>query len=65
MRITLTAIDSWTLMIGPNGYRGVTEEVALPASKGTRWVSPYDNHDGNTGGTLLRAQDTNRRPHFE
>ncbi|WP_330481426.1 DUF6461 domain-containing protein [Streptomyces sp. NBC_00724] len=63
--IALTTIGSWTLMIEPNGYLGVTEEVALPTSRGTRWVSHYDNHDGNTGGTFLWAQDTNQRLHFE
>lgn len=30
--IALTTIGSWTLLIEPNGYLGVTEEVALLAS---------------------------------
>ncbi|WP_353963720.1 DUF6461 domain-containing protein [Streptomyces atratus] len=28
-------------------------------------MSHYDNHDGNTGGTFLWAQDANQRLHFE
>ncbi|MCX5345859.1 DUF6461 domain-containing protein [Streptomyces atratus] len=34
--VALTTIGSWTLVIEPNGFLGVTEEVALPTSKGTR-----------------------------
>lgn len=60
--IDVTTIGSWTLVIEPNGYLGVTEAVALPTSRGTRWVSHYDNHDG---GIFLWAQDTNQRLHFE
>ncbi|WSG86727.1 DUF6461 domain-containing protein (plasmid) [Streptomyces sp. NBC_01727] len=63
--IALITIDSWTLMIELNGHLGVTEEVTLSASNGTRWTSHYDNHDGSTGCTLLWAEDANQRLRFE
>lgn len=63
--IALITIDSWPLMIELNGHLGVTEEATLSAPNGTPWASHCDNHDGDTGGTFLRAEDPNQRLHFE
>ncbi len=41
--IGATAISGWVLGIEPNGYRGVTESVAIPLSAGTRLVSHFCN----------------------
>ncbi|MGW4494767.1 DUF6461 domain-containing protein [Streptomyces sp. NPDC004376] len=44
--VAMTAVGEWTLLIEPNGYAGVTEPVALPASAGTAWVSHFVNING-------------------
>ncbi|MFE2551958.1 DUF6461 domain-containing protein [Streptomyces sp. NPDC059355] len=61
----MTALGPWTLMIEPNGWHGVNEEKALPASAGTRWISHYDNANANNDGSFLWAEDTALRLHFE
>ncbi|MFD7900377.1 DUF6461 domain-containing protein [Streptomyces sp. NPDC059743] len=61
--IAMTTIESWTLLIEPNGYLGVTEDRALPASAGTRWVSHFVNINGVD--SFLWAEDTVRRLWFE
>lgn len=53
--IALTTVGAWTLMIEANGYLGVTEERALPASAGASWVSHFVNV--NAHGTFLWAED--------
>ncbi|MDV5143158.1 DUF6461 domain-containing protein [Streptomyces sp. SBC-4] len=53
--VAMTTVGSWTLLIEPNGYLGVTEEQALPASAGTSWVSHFTNI--NAVGTFLWAED--------
>ncbi|MEV6395644.1 DUF6461 domain-containing protein [Streptomyces sp. NPDC051907] len=61
--IAMTAVGSWTLLIEPNGYLGVTEDRALPASAGTRWVSHFVNVNGVDA--FLWAEDCERRLSFE
>ncbi|MEV5346306.1 DUF6461 domain-containing protein [Streptomyces achromogenes] len=58
-----SAVGDWTLLIEPNGYTGVTEDRALPASAGTRWVSHFVNINGLDA--FLWAEDTVRRLWFE
>ncbi|MFJ7130386.1 DUF6461 domain-containing protein [Streptomyces sp. NPDC098101] len=53
--IAMVPVGDWTLLIEPNGYLGVTEEQALPASAGTSWISHFTNI--NALGTFLRAED--------
>ncbi|WP_225802529.1 DUF6461 domain-containing protein [Streptomyces sp. NK15101] len=53
--VAMTTVGSWTLLIEPNGYLGVTEEQALPASAGTSWISHFTNI--NALGTFLWAED--------
>ncbi|NGO80298.1 hypothetical protein G6045_32250 [Streptomyces sp. YC504] len=53
--VAMTPVGTWTLLIEPNGYLGVTEERVLPASAGTCWVSHFVNINGV--GTFLWAQD--------
>ncbi|UKY52001.1 DUF6461 domain-containing protein [Streptomyces inhibens] len=61
--IALTTVGRWTVAIEPNGYLGVTEERALPASSGTRWISHFANINGVD--TFLWAEDTTNRLCFE
>ncbi|MYQ45028.1 hypothetical protein GTW40_08140 [Streptomyces sp. SID4985] len=44
--VAMTTVGDWTLLIEPNGYVGVTEDVARPASAGTAWVSHFVNING-------------------
>ncbi|MFE5731979.1 DUF6461 domain-containing protein [Streptomyces sp. NPDC056528] len=53
--VAMTTVGDWTLLIEPNGYFGVTEEQALPASAGASWVSHFVNINGV--GTFLWAED--------
>ncbi|MFF9147527.1 DUF6461 domain-containing protein [Streptomyces sp. NPDC014861] len=53
--VAMTTVGTWTLLIEPNGYLGVTEEQALPASAGTSWVSHFTNI--NAVGTFHWAED--------
>ncbi|MYV97722.1 hypothetical protein GT354_05400 [Streptomyces sp. SID3343] len=59
----LVALGAWTLMIEPNGYIGVTEDKAVPASTGTRWVSHFVNIDGVDA--FLWVEDGEVRLSFE
>ncbi|MFF3379934.1 DUF6461 domain-containing protein [Streptomyces sp. NPDC002680] len=61
--VAMTTVGDWTLLIEPIGYLGVTEERALPASAGTRWVSHFVNINGVC--TFLWAEDTVNRLTFE
>jgi hypothetical protein len=61
--IAMTTIGSWMLMIEPNGYLGVSEERALPASAGTTWVSHFCNINGVD--SFLWAEDATTRLVFE
>ncbi|MGW1029311.1 DUF6461 domain-containing protein [Streptomyces sp. NPDC002577] len=61
--IAMTTIGSWTLLIEPNGYLGVTEDRAFPASTGTCWVSHFVNINGLD--SFLWAEDTVKRLWFE
>ncbi|MBK3520746.1 MULTISPECIES: DUF6461 domain-containing protein [Streptomyces] len=61
--LAMTSVGAWTLLIEPNGYTGVTEDRALPASAGTRWVSHFVNINGLDA--FLWAEDTVRRLWFE
>lgn len=61
--IAMTTVGDWTLLIEPNGYLGVTEERALPASAGTRWVSHFVNINGVD--SFLWAEDAVNRLTFE
>lgn len=61
--IAMTTVGDWTLLIEPNGYLGVTEEKALPASAGTRWISHFVNINGLD--SFLWAEDTTKRLTFE
>lgn len=53
--VAMKAVGAWTLLIEPNGYLGVTEDRALPASAGTSWISHFSNV--NAVGTFLWAED--------
>lgn len=53
--VGMTAVGTWTLLVEPNGFLGVTEERALPASAGTSWISHFVNV--NAVGTFLWAED--------
>ncbi|MFD7282322.1 DUF6461 domain-containing protein [Streptomyces sp. NPDC059862] len=61
--IAMTSVGDWTLLIEPNGYLGITEETALPASAGTRWVSHFVNINGVD--SFLWAEDGTNRLTFE
>ncbi|MCG7524577.1 DUF6461 domain-containing protein [Streptomyces sp. OfavH-34-F] len=61
--VAMTTVGAWTLMIEPNGYLGVTEEQALPASAGTSWISHFTNI--NAVGTFLWAEDQTLRLCFD
>ncbi|MFJ7626709.1 DUF6461 domain-containing protein [Streptomyces sp. NPDC097595] len=61
--VAMATVGSWTLVIEPNGYLGVTEELALAASAGTRWVSHFVNINGLDA--FLWAEDSVRRLWFE
>ncbi|MEV0179011.1 DUF6461 domain-containing protein [Streptomyces sp. NPDC050625] len=61
--IAMASIGDWTLLIEPNGYLGVTEEKALPASAGTSWISHFVNINGVD--SFLWADDTTNRLAFE
>ncbi|MFL1900234.1 DUF6461 domain-containing protein [Streptomyces tauricus] len=61
----MTSIGPWTLMVEPNGWHGVDEERALPASAGTHWISHYDNGNANNDGSFLWAENTDRRLQFD
>ncbi|MFJ4870598.1 DUF6461 domain-containing protein [Streptomyces sp. NPDC088757] len=61
--LAMTTVGDWTLLIEPNGYLGVTEERALPASAGTSWVSHFVNINGV--GTFLWAEDQALRLCFD
>ncbi|WP_396446385.1 DUF6461 domain-containing protein [Actinomadura sp.] len=61
--IAMTRLGPWTLMIEPNGYLGVSEEIALPASAGTSWISHFTNI--NALDAFLWAEDTVTRLSFE
>jgi hypothetical protein len=41
--VAATAVDGWTLIVEPNGFVGVTEELILALSEGIRVVSHYRN----------------------
>ncbi|MEV0915904.1 DUF6461 domain-containing protein [Streptomyces sp. NPDC049967] len=53
--VAMTTVGTWTLLIEPNGYLGVTDKQALPASAGTSWISHFTNI--NAVGTFLWAED--------
>ncbi|KOV26907.1 hypothetical protein ADK60_20415 [Streptomyces sp. XY431] len=53
--VATTTVGVWTLLIEPNGYLGVTEDRAVPASAGACWVSHFVNVNGL--GTFLWAED--------
>jgi hypothetical protein len=61
--VALTTVGAWTLLIEANGYLGVTEERALPASAGTSWISHFVNI--NAVGTFLWAEDQALRLCFD
>lgn len=61
--VAMTTVGAWTLLIEPNGYLGVTEERALPASAGTNWISHFVNV--NAVGTFLWAEDQALRLCFD
>ncbi|MEV4947860.1 DUF6461 domain-containing protein [Streptomyces sp. NPDC053755] len=61
--VAVTTVGAWTLLIEPNGYLGVTEERALPASAGTSWISHFVNI--NAVGTFLWAEDQALRLCFD
>ncbi|MFI9629134.1 DUF6461 domain-containing protein [Streptomyces sp. NPDC052042] len=61
----MTVLGAWTLMIEPNGWHGVNDAKALPASAGTRWISHYDNANANNDGAFFWAKDTELQLHFE
>ncbi|MEV2278704.1 DUF6461 domain-containing protein [Nocardiopsis sp. NPDC049922] len=61
--LAMAGIGDHTLVVEANGYLGVTEERALPASAGTTWVSHFVNI--NAVDAFLWAEDTDSRLWFE
>ncbi|MFJ8201030.1 DUF6461 domain-containing protein [Streptomyces sp. NPDC096152] len=61
--VAMATIGLWALLIEPNGYLGVTEARALPASAGTRWISHFVNINGLDA--FLWAEDAVKRLWFE
>ncbi|TXS52801.1 hypothetical protein EAO77_19670 [Streptomyces sp. t39] len=61
--LAMTTVGGWTLIIEPNGYLGVSEEWALPAPAGTRWVSHFVNINGLDA--FVWAEDTTKCLWFE
>ncbi|MCF2532217.1 DUF6461 domain-containing protein [Yinghuangia soli] len=61
--LAMTRVGAWTLLIEPNGYLGVSEDRALPASVGTRWVSHFVNINGVD--SFVWAEDGGLRLAFE
>ncbi|MFE6667632.1 DUF6461 domain-containing protein [Streptomyces sp. NPDC057697] len=61
--VAMTTVEPWTLLIEPNGYLGVTEDLAPAASAGTRWVSHFVDINGLDA--FLWAEDSVRRLWFE
>ncbi|MFJ9033220.1 DUF6461 domain-containing protein [Streptomyces sp. NPDC102274] len=61
--IAMTVIGDWTLLIEPNGYLGVTEEKALPASVGTSWIAHFVNI--NAVDSFLWVENGTKRLAFE
>ncbi|MFI9047417.1 DUF6461 domain-containing protein [Streptomyces sp. NPDC053427] len=43
MFVGVASVGDWALMVEYNGYLGVTDEVAVPLSRGTRLVSHFRN----------------------
>ncbi|WP_329179657.1 DUF6461 domain-containing protein [Streptomyces decoyicus] len=43
MFVGVTSVGDWALMMEYNGYLGVTDEVSVPLSRGTRLVSHFRN----------------------
>jgi hypothetical protein len=41
--IGATSVDDWVLAVEPNGFLGVTEQIIVPLSAGTRLVSHFRN----------------------
>ncbi|WP_455713697.1 DUF6461 domain-containing protein [Streptomyces uncialis] len=58
----VTGIGAWSLVIEPNGWHGVDEQKALPASLATRWVSHYSSV--NNSGMFFWAESTELRLQF-
>ena len=61
--VAVAPLGPWTLMVEPNGYLGVTEDIALPASRGTSWIAHFVNI--NALGAFLWAQDGELRLLFD
>ncbi|OPC78458.1 hypothetical protein B4N89_36895 [Embleya scabrispora] len=61
--LAMAQLGSWTLVVEPNGYLGVTEDRALPASAGTRWISHFVNINGVDA--WVWAEDGDLRLAFE
>jgi hypothetical protein len=61
--VAMTTVGAWTLLIEPNGFLGVTEDRALPASAGTSSISHFSNV--NAVGTFLWAEDQELRLCFD
>lgn len=61
--VAMAQVGPWTLMIEPNGYLGVADTIALPASSGTTWVSHFV--DVNAVDAFLWAENQECRLYFE
>lgn len=59
----VTAVGDWALMVEPNGYLGVTDEIAGPLSQGTTVVSHFRNV--NAVDHFTWYEDSELRLHFE
>ncbi|MGW0810449.1 DUF6461 domain-containing protein [Nonomuraea sp. NPDC002799] len=47
MFLGATAVGDWVFMVEPNGLLGISDEIILPLSAGTRLVSHFLNIKGN------------------
>lgn len=59
----VTAVGEWALMVEPNGYLGVTDEIVGPLSRGTTVVSHFRNI--NAVDHFNWYEDGELRLHFE
>jgi hypothetical protein len=58
-----TDLGEWTLIVEPNGFLGVTEQVIVPLSRGVRLVSHYKNVDSDN--RFCWVEDGDIRLRFE
>ncbi|MEU6013633.1 DUF6461 domain-containing protein [Streptomyces sp. NPDC047515] len=61
--VGVTGVGEWALMVEPNGYLGISDEIVGPLSRGTTAVSHFRNI--NAVDHFNWYEDGGRRLHFE